>query len=88
MPERIAKAPQTINGLQLYLQAFFDLDSERTHGFSSSAIPWSSISQYAEAYDFDTEQKEDLLFFIRRMDIEYLKYLEKKQSKSSGKGKK
>jgi hypothetical protein len=87
IPERIANAPELINGLQIYLQAFFDLDSERNHGFSLSAIPWQSIKEYAETYEFDAEQKEDLLFFIRRMDQAHLDRLDKKQPKP-GKGKK
>lgn len=88
IPERILNAPKITNGLQLYLQAFFDLDSERTHGFSLSHIPWSAINEYAKTYDFDEEQKEDLLYFIRCLDRVYLDRLEKKQPKSKpGKGK-
>ena len=31
LPARIANAPELMLGLQVYLQAFFDLDSERSH---------------------------------------------------------
>lgn len=78
MPERIANAPELKSGLQLYLQAFFDLDAERTHALSLTPIPWTSIKAYAEFYAFDIEQTEDLLFLIRRMDNAHLKRLAEK----------
>lgn len=73
MPERIANAPELQQGLQLYLQAFFDLDCERSHAMAPTAIPWTSVQDYAKAFEFDEEQTEDLHFFIRRMDSEHLK---------------
>ena len=78
LPERIANAPELIVGLQLYLNAFFDLDCERSHAMAPTAIPWSSVSDYARAYEFSDEQTEDLHFFIRRMDMMHLKRLSKK----------
>ena len=84
MPERIANAPELRIGLELYIQAFFDLDSERSHAMGLVSIPWSSINEYAKAFDFDAEQKEDLFFFIRKLDSSNLKRLESK-SKSNGK---
>ncbi|QDP56587.1 MAG: hypothetical protein GOVbin2380_22 [Prokaryotic dsDNA virus sp.] len=78
MPERIANAPELKPGLQLYLQAFFDLDAERTHALSLTPIPWTSIKAYAEFYALDLEQTEDLLFLIRRMDNAHLQRLAKK----------
>lgn len=78
LPDRIANAPELQEGLQLYLQAFFDLDSERSHATAPTAIPWSSVQYYASSFDFDEEQTEDLHFFIRRMDSEHLKRIDKK----------
>lgn len=85
LPDRIANAPELEPGLQLYLQAFFDLDSERSHGSGITSIPWSSISNYAQAFDFDEEQTEDLYFFVRRLDSEHLKKLAEKQKAANGK---
>lgn len=82
MPERIANAPELQLGLQLYLEAFFDLDSERTHGKSLAPIPWSRIKGYAEAYEFDTEQTEDLIYFVKKLDNEHLKRLASKRKAS------
>ncbi len=83
LPERIANAPELQTGLNLFLQAFFDLDAERTHALTLTPIPWTSIKAYAEAYDFDDEQTEDLLYHVRRMDDEHLKRLAKKASAGS-----
>lgn len=81
IPDRIANAPELEKGLNLYLQAFFDLDGERSHAFSPTPIPWSSIKQYCEYYEFDNEQSEDLFFHIRRMDNAHLKRLNAKNNK-------
>ena len=78
IPERIENAPVLMQGLELYLRAFFDLDSERGIGFSILPIPWFSIIRYAEVYGFDEEQREDLVFFIRRMDSAHIERLNKK----------
>jgi hypothetical protein len=76
LPNRIANAPELINGLQLYLVAFFDLDSERSHSTSLSPIPWTSIYQYSQAFNLDEEQTEDLFYFVKRLDSEHLKRLQ------------
>jgi hypothetical protein len=81
LPDRIANAPELFFGLQLYLDAFFDLDSERSHGMGLTPISWSSIKSYAVAYEFDEDQTESLLFLIRAMDHAHLKRLDKKQGK-------
>ncbi len=79
LPDRIANAPELEIGLGLYLQGFFDLDSERNHSMGVMAIPWTSINEYARAFEFDEEQTEDLFYFIKRMDSEHLKRLSAKQ---------
>lgn len=81
MPERIANAPELEIGLELFLQAFFDLDTERSHGLTLTAIPFTSILRYADLYELGEEETHDLLFFIRRMDNAHLARLEKKAKK-------
>jgi len=78
LPDRIANAPELKTGLRLYLDAFFDLDAERSHGMGLTSIPWSKIKVYGEFWKFDGEQMEDLFFFIRRMDEAHLARLRKK----------
>lgn len=41
---------------------------------------------YAEDYGFDYEQMEDLWYFIRNMDIEFLVWWKKKQPNPRKKG--
>lgn len=81
LPDRIANAPELITGLELYLQAFFDLDCERSHGMGLTRIPWSSIKDYAIAFDFDSRQTEDLFYYIRALDFANLIYLEERMPK-------
>ncbi len=81
LPDKIANAPELKMGLEIYLNAFFELDTERTHIFSFTPIPWSSMKNYAEFNGFDTEQTEDLIFYIRKMDEQHLKRLKSKQPK-------
>ncbi len=78
LSERIQNAPELRIGLQLYIQAFFDLDSERSHAQGLAAIPWTSINEYAKVFDFDEEQTDDLFFFIRKLDASHLKRLDAK----------
>jgi len=85
IPDAIANAPELQIGLQLYLDAFFDLDSERSHAFGVTRIPWSSIKNYAEQWQFDEQQTEDLLFFIKRMDASHLERLAAKSTTGSKK---
>lgn len=78
LPDRIANAPELQIGLQLYLQAFFDLDSERSHEFAPKPIPRSKVAEYIKELDLNEEQAEDLFFFIRKMDGAHLTRLEAK----------
>lgn len=81
IPDRIKNAPKLSRpGLQLYLDAFFELDSERSHSLSLTPIPGSCIRSYADYYEFDHEQAEDLLFLIREMDAENLQRLKSKNN--------
>lgn len=74
IPDRIANAPELTLGLMLYMQAFFDLDSERQVGFSVGRIKWSAIRDYADAFEFDAIQTEDLFYFIKELDKVYLEW--------------
>ena len=81
LPDFLLNAPELQTGLQLFLQAFFDLDTERSHSMGIVLIPWRSIKDYAVAYEFDREQTEDLFYLIRAMDIAHTNKLQKKNGK-------
>jgi hypothetical protein len=73
LPARIANAPQLRLGLSFYLNAFFDLDAERSMGMGIGRIPWSAILQYATYYELDEEQTDRLFYFIRAIDTAHIK---------------
>lgn len=77
LPDRIANAPALLLGSQFYLDAYFDLDSERSHAMAPVAIPRSCIVEYAREYELDEEEKDDLIHLIRCMDNDRLKGMRK-----------
>ena len=66
------------------MDAFFDLDTDRDISEHLMAIPWSSINRYCDAYGFAGELREDMLYFIRRMDEAYLEAVRAKRSRAHG----
>lgn len=77
IPTRIANAPELHVGLELFLNAFFDLDTERQAGFSIGPIPWSKIKEYAVAYGFDNDLTEELFYFVKALDNAHMKRIER-----------
>ena len=74
LPEKIANAPVLFFGSDLWLEAFYDLSSERQVGMALGPIPWSSVHLYGQVYGIAGEQLEDLHWYITRLDVEYIKY--------------
>lgn len=72
LPPRIANAPELSEGLEFYFEAFFELDSERHHGEGLMPIGWWSIVRYGQYYGLNSEEIEDLVYLIRRMDDAHL----------------
>lgn len=60
-------------GLALFFNAWFDLDTERDRP-ELVPISRSACFNYARDYDFDECQREDLWFYIQRMDNAALKW--------------
>jgi len=81
IPERMQNKSDLFIGLELYYNAFFELDTERNHTMGLVKIPRSKIVEYAKEYDFTYEQKEDLIFYITRMDKAHMKRLSDKLPK-------
>lgn len=80
LPKILADEPPTTQlGLSLYLQAFFDLDSERPPSFNGiRRIPKSAVRAYAKEFDFDDDQTDALDYYIGEMDSAYIKRQEEK----------
>jgi len=68
--------PELAPGLDFYLAAWISLDSCRPVGFGSvGRIPWTALAQFAEHYDLEEDDLEDLEVYIGAMDQVYFKYL-------------
>ena len=65
----------------MFLNAWFELDTERKR---PDRITRSMCFGYADDYDLDEEQKEDLWVHIQGMDTEFLEWWKKKQPKPKG----
>lgn len=50
-------------------------------------ISWLTINQYANAKMFEEEQREDLFYFMQKLDTTYLEYKTKKLKEANGTGK-
>ena len=83
LPERIANAPQLFEGLELYYDAFFDLDTTRSHTQGFTRISILDTKDYAEAWGFDDEQTAMLLYVVPRMDTELITYMKSKRVTTS-----
>lgn len=79
IPDRIKNAPQLRLGLELYLQAFYDLNTCRPSGWGLMPIPWTATREYAEAFDYDEEQTERLFHHIPVMDAAFREYHSKRK---------
>jgi hypothetical protein len=79
IPDRILNAPRLMCGLEVFYNAFTDLNSTRSHGFGPTPISWVDIKDYAYFYGFDPMLTSDLLYHIRRMDNKHLERVAAKQ---------
>lgn len=74
--------------------AYFDLDSERTHKEGATAIPWTSIAQYAVFHEVPDSIVNDFIYLIKRLDSANLERIDAEikrkyeSSKTSSKTKK
>jgi hypothetical protein len=75
-PDRLKSGPELRWGLQLYFDAFNDLNTERSHGSGWTRIRWSDVVRYAEYFDYTEDQTDRLLAHIFAMDIEYINKLD------------
>jgi hypothetical protein len=83
IPDDLAVVPTLPLGLVGYLDAFYELDTERHHGQGLMRIPWGSIVRYGQHYGYNVDE---LLFFIRRMDDAHLENMRKRTSNGGSEG--
>lgn len=80
IPERIANRPRIEATETFWYQAFFDLDTERSHGNGLTKIPRSAMVAYAKECGLTEIEKFELIFVLRRVDDEHLDELAKKRA--------
>ena len=85
LPEFIRNAPELHLGLELFYTAFFDLTGDRHIGMGPGPIPWSAMVAYASINGLDEGETDDLLYFLRKMDHEYLRYHQRRMEEKSKK---
>jgi hypothetical protein len=49
-------------------------------------ISYLAVLEYAIVYDLDEEQKDDLIYLIRQMDIKYFEVMKKKREQQNNGG--
>lgn len=66
--------PKYHESLHIFVQAFFDLMSDRNYGADGTAlpIPWSVKKDYADTYCIDDTQRDLMILYITAIDSEYL----------------
>lgn len=78
MPKFLQDAPALFPENVLYWRAFSDLHTCRPGGFGASAIPWTTIRQWADENDLDDDQRYVLGEAISKMDGAYLDWNQRK----------
>jgi hypothetical protein len=83
LPERIQNAPELLTGLELYFEAFIELNTCRSTGWSPGPIPAWCIDEYSCRLNLTEDEAEDLLYHIRKMDAAFLEHIAKKNKDSA-----
>lgn len=79
IPKAIQNAPTLALGLELFYEAFQELSSSRTIGWSEGPIQRSEISLWARDIELSKDLTDELHFYIREMDSAYLSYRREQQ---------
>jgi hypothetical protein len=75
IPKKIADAPSLFAGLDLFYIAFWELTTCRELGYGSiGPINWLTVHEYCKYNGIEDEQREDMFYFIGKMDEVYLEH--------------
>lgn len=83
IPKPMQQAPTLLLGLELYYTCFWDLVADRLN--PTSMIPWQAVQWWAESHNLDSFATSKLHYFVRQLDMAFIKHANKKQG---GKGQK
>lgn len=65
----ISNRPELLPGLEIYLDAFYELHSDREDG---KLISTFKVLEYARAYEFSSDTRDEMVTLIREMDIAFI----------------
>ena len=85
LPDSIANKPGITAGLDIYWQAFTDLNTSRELGMAEGPIPWTAVDQWATRHHIVGEEFDRLVLVLRGIDAAYLKHRSKSSNKTIGK---
>lgn len=85
IPDRIANAPELEDGLAFYWFAFWQLSPDRPSGFGPAPIPGWAIRRFAFDYELTEDERDELVFLIRKMDDVFLEIMVARQKAAAKK---
>lgn len=80
-PQWLENSPALMPGLDFYFVAFNELTTCRAIGMGVGPIPWTSIQEYADRAELDSDERDNLTYLIRAMDNAYLDWGKKEFEK-------
>jgi len=84
LPDWFLEQPQVLRGEEFYIQAFWDLTSERAIGQGMlGRIPWSKAIEYALRNDVEPDMLDAFWRIIYGMDSGYLEQQRDEYSKAA-----
>lgn len=72
-------------GLELYFNAWFELDYERRR-LRGEHIKRSSVWEYGRDFELSQEQVEDLWYYVSRMDAQFMPWFAEQMKGKGGNG--
>lgn len=83
IPPRLLEPPPEVNpGLAFYMNAFWDLCSDRRDG---GRIPWTAIDAWCTAHRVPLDERHDVHFLVGRTDMAFMNWTKKKRDKTADK---
>ena len=78
LPDEIKNKPELKTDFVFYLDAFFELSTDRPASLGIQPIPFSSIARFCEVYEIPRYEFPVFSFIIRSIDSEYMKLQKEK----------
>lgn len=77
LPDALKDPPELLPGLELYLQAFYQLSTCRQVGMGLGPIGWQFTQEWGMLNLSSEDSIKDLHYFIRILDSEFIKWSSK-----------